>query len=131
MNLSCSNKHHLQNPEKKYLGNLPMENVKMRLLRIFLLFIPLLYLDKRNGSECILIVASVSEGWNAAGYVQSYLLFGGRKRISTILIFQNRTEVILWILIGFDFRDLFLERAFVICMIIAILSVEQRKNNTT
>jgi len=58
------------------------------------------------------MVASVSESWNAAEYVQSYLLFGGRKRISTILIFQKRTEVILQILIGFDFRDKFLERAF-------------------
>lgn len=95
------------------------------------MFIPLLHLDKRNGSECILMVASVSKGWDAAECVQSYLLSGGRKRISTILIFQNRTGVNVQILIGFDFRDLFLERAFSICMIIAILSVEQRKKNTT
>lgn len=48
INLFYSKKHHNQNPEKKNFGCLPTENVKMRILKLFLLLVPLLYPHKRS-----------------------------------------------------------------------------------
>lgn len=69
------------------------------------------------------MVASTSEGWSVAEYIQGHLLFGGRKRISIIAFFQ--TEVILQILIGLDFKGLFHTRAAFL-LLFSLLSKEKR-----
>lgn len=69
------------------------------------------------------MVASTSEGWSVAEYIQGHLLFAGRKRISIIPFFQ--TEVILQILIGLDFKGLFHTRAAFL-LPFSLLSKEKR-----